>query len=314
MTILARDNTVLYGAGMATAGTLCFSVNDVLIKAMSGDYALHQVTLFRSVGACLFLFGVALPLMGGWAQMRMSRPGMHAVRGLLVVLANGFFFMGLASLPLAEGVAIGFVAPLVITLLSVVILREMVGPWRWGSIILGMLGVLVIVRPGTEAFQPAALLPVAGAVCYALTQIVTRRIGAGETAVMLGITIQLTFIVSSILSGLILGHGRWEGMGGPAVEFLLRGWIWPPAGDWWVFLLMGVASGAGGFFMSAAYRGSDAALVASFEYLAMPMALMWGLLVFAEWPGAVELAGIGLILGAGLVLVWRESRTKESAG
>ncbi len=312
MTALPRENTVLYGAAMATAGTLCFSVNDVLIKAMSGDYALHQVTLFRSVGACLFLFGVALPLMGGWSQLRMTRPGMHVLRGLLVVLANGLFFMGLASLPLAEGVAIGFIAPLVITLLSVVILKEKVGPWRWGSIVLGLVGVMVIVRPGTEAFQPAALYPLAGAVCYALLQIVTRQIGAGESAVMLALSIQIAFIATSAVSGLTLGHGAWEGLGGPAVQFVLRGWVWPAAGDLWVFLLMGIAAGAGGFFISAAYRGSDAALVASFEYLAMPIALMWGLLVFAEWPGPVELAGIGLILGAGLVLVWRESRTRGS--
>lgn len=305
-----RQGDALYGSAMAILGTLAFTVNDVLIKMMSGDYALHQVTLFRAVGACLFLFGVALPLMGGLSQLRMARPGMHAIRGLLVVLANGLYFMGLASLPLAEGVAISFVAPLIITLLSVVVLKETVGPWRWGSIVLGMVGVLVIVRPGTEAFQPAALLPVGGAVCYAVMQIMTRRMGLAESAVMLAVTIQAAFIVSSVLSGLILGHGRWEELGGPSVAFLLRGWVWPEAGDWWVFLLMGVASGAGGFFISAAYRGTDAALVASFEYLAMPMALLWGLLVFAEWPGRVELAGIALILAAGLVLVWRESRRR----
>jgi drug/metabolite transporter (DMT)-like permease len=313
MTAALRENTALYGSAMAVLGTVAFSVNDMLIKSMSGDYALHQVTLFRSLGACLFLFGVALPLMGGRGQLRMARPGMHALRGLLVVLANGLFFMGLASMPLAEGVAISFVAPLVITLLSVIVLKETVGPWRWASIVLGMLGVLVIVRPGTEAFQWAALLPVGGAVCYAVMQIVTRRIGAGENAVMLAVTIQIAFILSSALSGLLLGHGRWEDVGGASVQFLLRGWVWPDAGDWWVFILMGVASGAGGFFISAAYRGSDAALVASFEYMAMPMALFWGVVIFAEWPGPVELAGIGLILGAGLVLVWRESRKKEAA-
>jgi drug/metabolite transporter (DMT)-like permease len=90
----------------------------------------------------------------------------------------------------------------------------------------------------------------------------------------------------------------------------MRGWVWPAAADWWVFLLMGVASGAGGFFISAAYRSTDAALVASFEYLAMPMALLWGLVVFAEWPGPRELAGIALIVVAGLVIVWREGRRR----
>lgn len=310
MTSALRQGGALYGAAMAVAGTLAFSVNDMLIKAMSGDYALHQVTLLRAVGACLFILGVALPLSGGRATMRMGRPWMHVWRGLLVVVANGLFFMGLASLPLAEGTAIAFVSPLVITLLSVVVLKETVGPWRWGSIMLGMLGVLVIVRPGTEAFQWAALLPVGGALCYALMQIVTRQIGATENAVMLALSIQGAFILSSVVSGVVLGHGRWEDLGGPSVAFLMRGWVWPEPSDWWVFLLMGVASGAGGFFISAAYRGTDAALVASFEYLAMPMALLWGLVVFAEWPGPRELAGIGLIVVAGLVLVWREGRRR----
>lgn len=310
MTAALRQGGALYGTAMAVLGTLSFSVNDMLIKAMSGDYALHQVTLMRAVGACLFLFGLAMPLMGGRAALRIGRVWMHVWRGLLVVLANGLFFMGLASLPLAEGTAISFVSPLIITLLSVVVLKEVVGPWRWGSILLGMIGVLVIVQPGTEAFQWAALLPVGGAVCYALMQIVTRQIGATENALMLALSIQLAFILSSALSGLILGHGRWEDLGGPSVAFLMRGWVWPEAEDWWVFLLMGFASGAGGFFISAAYRSTDAALVASFEYLAMPMALLWGLVVFAEWPGPVELAGIGLILAAGLVLVWREARRR----
>ena len=106
MTAALRQGGALYGTAMAVLGTLAFTVNDMLIKAMSGDYALHQVTLMRAVGACLFLFGLAMPLMGGRAALRIGRVWMHVWRGLLVVVANGLFFMGLASLPLAEGTAI----------------------------------------------------------------------------------------------------------------------------------------------------------------------------------------------------------------
>lgn len=314
MTAEAPINRTLFGAANALAGVLMFSINDAAIKGLSEGYALHQVILFRSLIGMAFLMAFILPFSGGFAALRTRRPGMHLLRGVLVVLANFTFFMGLASLPLAETVAIFFVAPLFITALSVLILGETVGPRRWTSVVVGLVGVAIILRPGTEAFQPASLLPLVAALCYAALQIVTRRIGGTESAVTMTIAIQATFIVVAATSGLLFGQGQFADQSDPSLAFFFRGWIWPPVTDLPIFAMVGVASALGGYFVSQAYRSADAALVASFEYAGLPMALIFGLAFFGEWPGVRELAGMALILGSGLFLIWREAQARRWEG
>ena len=148
------------GALSAIAGVFCFSVNDVAIKFLSGGYALHQVVLIRSCIAMVFLFAVIVPFAGGLRALRTRRLPLHLLRGLCVVFANMSFFLGLAALPLAEGVAIFFVSPLVITIFSVVFLRESVGRFRWAAVAVGLIGVVVVLRPGYRGVS--ACLPVSG--------------------------------------------------------------------------------------------------------------------------------------------------------
>lgn len=312
MTTLSRSNPALVGALAALAAVFLFSLGDMLAKLLSGDYALHQLILLRALVGMAFLLAAVLPFAGGFAALGTRRPGLHIARGIAVVLSNVALFLGLAALPLAEAVAIFFICPLIITALSVVVLRERVGPWRWGAVALGLVGVVVILRPGTEAFQPAALFPIAAAAAYAVLQILTRRGGGTESAATLAFTVQAAFILVCGLAGLLLGDGRFAGSADPAFAFALRAWVWPPAADLPLFLLMGLASGLGGWLISVAYRGTDAGVVATFEYVAMPLALFWGLVVFAEWPDGTALAGIALILAAGLLTVWRETRRRRS--
>ena len=217
-----------------------------------------------------------MPFAGGLAVLRTRRPVMHVVRGLCVVAANMCLFLGLAALPIADATAIFFVSPLVITVFSVIFLRETVGPRRWAAIAVGFVGVMVIVKPGTAAFQPASLLPIAAAFLYATLHMLTRRIGGTESAATMAVYIQLTFLVASTLIGLAIGDGRFAGSGHPSLEFLLRGWHWPARGDTALFALLGVAGLFGGLFISQAYRLSEAAFAAPFEYVAMPMAIFWG--------------------------------------
>jgi drug/metabolite transporter (DMT)-like permease len=306
------ENRVMFGALNAFAGVFMFSVNDMAIKGLSDGYALHQVILFRSCIAMAFMLAFVVPFSGGWSALRTNRPMMHVLRGVLVVLSNFAFFMGLASLGLAETVAIFFVCPLIITMMSVVFLGEKVGPRRWASVAVGLAGVLIIVRPGSAAFQAASLLPLVAALCYAGLQIVTRRIGGTESAVTMTVTVQAAFITVSALSGLLLGQGQFAGQSDPSLEFFFRAWHWPLAADLPVFVVIGLASALGGYFISQAYRSADAALVASFEYASLPLALIWGLMIFAEWPGPRELGGMTLILGAGLFLLWREAQVRRA--
>ena len=301
----------MVGAAWALLAVLCFSTNDAFIKFLSGDYPLHQVVLLRSFVGLAVLMAVVVPLSGGYGALRTRRPGMHLVRGLCVVFANMCFFLGLAALPLAEAVAVFFVAPLLVALASVVFLGETVGPRRWAAIAVGLVGVVVVLRPGTEAFRPAALLPLCAACGYTGLHILTRRIGATETAPMLAVSIQVVFLASSGAIGLALGHGGFAGSGHPSLEFLLRAWHWPEPADLGIMAGVGAASAVGGYAIGQAYRLSEAALVAPVEYAALPLALFWGIAVFGEWPDTPALLGIGLILLAGLVLVWREAEARR---
>ena len=311
MAAILQNRSTLSGALWALGAIFVFSINDMLIKALSGDYPLHQVMTVRAVVAIAFLLAVVVPLSGGHAQLRTRRIGMHVLRGGFVFLANLCFFLGLAALPLGEAVALSFLSPFLISLLSVVLLGESVGPRRWLAIAAGLAGVAVVLRPGTEAFQAAALLPVAGALFYALLQIVTRHIGGTESATSLAMSIQLSFLVLSGLIGLTLGDGRFSGGLHPSLEFLLRAWVMPSAPDLALMAAVGVMSALGGWAISQAYRVSEAAYVAAFDYAALPLALVWGFAIFSEWPDLVAWGGIALILVSGLILIWREGAARR---
>ncbi|MCH2076366.1 MAG: DMT family transporter [Rhodobacteraceae bacterium] len=304
-------NPARLGAFCAAVAVAFFAINDTTIKFLSGDYALHEVVLFRSVLGLIVASVIVFPFAGGWQVLKTQRLVLHILRGLLVVAANIFFFLGLAALPLADAVAIFFVSPLLITVFSVVFLGEYVGPRRWAAVAIGFVGVLIVQRPGTEAFQVASLLPVLAAACYAGLHMMTRFIGKTESAATMTVYIQLTFIVICVGFGLVVGDGRFAEQENPSLAFLFRAWVWPEVADLWLFLMIGFATGLGGFFISQAYRVAEPAVVAPFEYLALPIAVVAGYFVFGEVPDRATFAGIALILGAGLFIIWREARADQ---
>ncbi len=303
---MERSN--LMGALCAFTAALCFSLNDVAIKFVSDDYALHQVVFLRAVvGVPTFLIFV-MPFFGGLLVFRTRRLGAHLIRGVCVVFANSFLFLGLAALPIADAVAVFFVSPLIITVFSVIFLRETVGLRRWSAIAVGFVGVLLIVKPGTSAFQIASIFPMLAASLYAVMHIIARKIGGTESAATMAIYSQLTFLTVSAAIGLGLGDGKFAGLAPADLDFLLRAWAPVDPADWPIFVLLGVSGLAGVLLISQAYRLSEAAFAAPFEYVSMPMAILWGVTVFNTWPDRTAWAGIALILGSGLYLVWRESR------
>jgi drug/metabolite transporter (DMT)-like permease len=307
-------STAALGALCALGASAAFSLNDLAIKALSDGYPLHQITLIRAALALLVTLAVVMPLTGGWGQMRTARPGLHLLRSGFVVASNLFFYAAVAAIPLADATAIFFVSPVLLAIFAMVFLGERVGPWRWGAIVAGLIGVALIIRPGTDAFAPVALLPLAAAACYAAGSTMTRRLGLRESAATLAFYIQITFLVFSAAVGLGIGDGRLhDADSGAALAFLTRAWIWPPPPDWPLLALAGLGSAAGGLLISQAYRLCEAALVAPLEYAALPMAILGGFAVFGDWPDPVAWIGICLILAAGLTMVWRETRRKPAA-
>ena len=286
--------------------SLAFSLNDITVKYFTDSLPLHEVILFRSLfgmAFILFLFGRGVPLKTMFSTGRLSR---HILRGLSVVVANFAFFAGLAALPLAEASAIFFIAPLLITGFSAFFLGEYVGVWRWTALLVGLLGVLIIVKPGSAAFQWAVILPLLSAIAYATLHTITRSMGLAESPITMSLYIQLVFIVVCLGMGLMFGDGRFAGLGHPSAEFILRAWAWPSGRDVLLLVAAGFFSASGGYLISQAYRSSSAGLVAPFEYSTVILAVLWGYIFWQEVPGLSSAFGIFLIIASGVFVAIRE--------
>ncbi len=299
--------SALTGILFALGGSVVLSANDLVIKTLSGNYALHQVMLLRAFVGMVIVLAVIWYSGSGFRQLLTRRWQEHLFRVSLVMVSNVTYFLGLAAMPLADAVATSFIAPVLVTLMSAAVLGEQVGPRRWAAVAVGMLGVVVMVRPGAGVIQPAAILVLISAFCYAASHMMTRRMRLTESAMTLNFFVQCGFIVVSVAMGLVVGDGHLAGSPDASLAFLFRVWVVPPLADWWAFLATGMAVGFGGLMLSQAYRTTEAALVAPFEYIGMPMAIFWGVVVFGTWPDLTASAGIALICGAGLYTLWRET-------
>ena len=296
----------MLGIACVVGAITVFVLQDALIKWLSGDYPLHEIVLVRAASAvCVTLF--VMRLEGGIHLLRTHRPGLHLARAGLLIIANSAFYLALAAMTIAEATSIFFVAPLLITALSALLLRETVGPRRWAAVSVGLAGVIVMLRPGEGALRLVALLPIVAAAAYALMQIITRRLGTTERASTIAFYAQAGFIAVSVVIGLVAGHGRFEPEDDASLAFLLRAWTVPSAPDTALFLAIGVINGVGGYLMSQAYRISRPSVVAPFEYVALPMAVTWGVVFFGDWPDESTYAGMALICGSGLYVLHRET-------
>ena len=280
---------------------------DMAIKWLSGDYPLHELVLIRSIVAVIIIVAVFLPLEGGLSTIRTNKLTIHLLRGFGIVLANLAFYMGLASMSLAEATSIFFVSPLLITIFSAFLLKEHVGIRRWIAVVAGLLGVVIIMRPGTELFQFASIFPLIAALAYALVQVSTRVIGGTEKASTMAFYIQVTFIVVCSAVGLGIGDGRYASGINPSIDFLFRAWFLPPFGDLLLMGGIGCLMGVGTYLIFQGYRLTEASLVAPFEYIGIPLAVFWSIVVFNDYPDALVWIGIFLIVSAGLYTVYRES-------
>ncbi|MGB1234181.1 MAG: DMT family transporter [Planktomarina sp.] len=304
---MSSQNSIIWGAGFALFASLCFTGNDTLVKALSDGYALHQIVLVRSLVGVLLMVLIVVPLSGGFKNIHTSRLPAHIMRGFCVVWANLFFYMGLADLGLAEATGIFFIAPFLISIFSVIFLGEHVGPQRWTAIAIGFIGVLLIVKPGTDAFRLTALFPMLGAMGYATFHIMTRKLAPTESLISMTFYPSLVFVFVSAAIGLALGNGTYVDQGSPSMQFLTLPWVIPSLSDLAIMATIGIGITIAGAAISQAYRMADAAVIAPFEYSGLIYAGILGWLFFAEWPDQIALTGMGIVLASGLFMVWRET-------
>lgn len=295
----------LTGVAFMCAGVLAFTFQDLIIKGISGTYPAHEIVFIRTLLA-LPIAVLIVMLEGGFGRLRTSRLGAHCVRGVMLFLAYTTYYLGIAALPLALAVAISFAAPLFITALAGPLLGEKVGRIRWLAVLLGFLGVLIVMKDGLGQLEWAVLLPVLSALFYALAQLHGRHIGATESGATMSFYVNIAFFLLSGLAGLIIGNGAFAEWSHPSLAFLLRAWSWPTPHDLLLMLGCGVAATIGIYCLGQGYRMAEANLAAIFEYTALPWAILWGYLFFAQLPGYSTLAGVGLVIVAGIIIAVRE--------
>jgi drug/metabolite transporter (DMT)-like permease len=231
----------------------------------------------------------------GRAALRPQRPGLQLLRGVLFASSAFAFFLSIATLPLADTMAVFFIYPLVVLLASALLLKERIGPLRWSMVALGFAGALLVIRPSASGISLGALFALLSGCGYALGSMVTRRLADQDAGLVTSLL--------SALTGLL--------MFSLAVPFV---WRSPGLEEWlWMALLGGIAA-AGHFLLITAHRLATAAQLAPYGYAEIVSAVCFGLVVFGDWPQPVVWLGIAVIVVSGIVVTWSNARLDRNAG
>ncbi|AZM97882.1 DMT family transporter [Vreelandella venusta] len=270
-------------------GVLFLALGDAVSKWLGEVHSPLQIIFFRTL-VSLPLIALLAHFAGGLRKLHTRRPRIHLLRGLIYTATMVCFVWGLTLLPLAEATAIAFVAPLFVTLLSVPLLGERIDPPVFMASLVGFSGVLIVVRPGGDAFQLGTLILLAAAFFYALMMITARRYGAREHlwAMVFYMTL-VPFIVTA----------------------LSLPWVWqtPEPWHWLGFLVSGVFGIGATAFITLAFRFAPAAIAAPFDYTAMLWAVLLGWWFWGELPDLWVWVGSVLIMGSGLAIAYYDRRT-----
>jgi drug/metabolite transporter (DMT)-like permease len=304
--ITDRISTPYFALAVLALAMGIIPLNDALFKLMSRDVSLGQLVALRA-GMALVALGLFSHSIGAMLALPAKVFWLFFGRGMCLVLAMVLFFVSLGTLPLANVIAIFFVSPMIITILSVPFLGEKIGFHRLAAVSAGMAGVLFIIRPGGVQFQVETLFVVMSAFSYAAFQIWTRRLKAvGNLAGMIG-TQHICYLVVGL--GFMGVNMIWpvDNSGNPTVDFLLRAPSMMSATHMGYLLICSFSVLLLSFASSNAYRSVEASVIAPFEYVAIPLGVVWGILIWDEWPDQMVMIGILLILAGGLYTLYREN-------
>lgn len=275
------------GAMWILTTAVVVAVMGAMIKATSGQVHTLQLVFIRSVAAVAIL----LPLVAhsGLAALRTRRLGTHFWRGAVSALGNVGIFYSFINLPLAEATTYAFTKPLFLTVMAVLLLSERVDRRRWLATLIGFFGIMVILRPGMEAVQPAALAGIGAAVCAAGVIVLIKKLAATETATAV-------LFYSSLFAMVATAPGA------------LAVWQAPPLSDVAIVSAVALCAIGSQFFNFRAMRIAEASAVIPFDYFRLPFAGLLGFILYGEVPDIYTLIGAAIIIGATLDISLRSGR------
>jgi len=301
------QNRIVIGIISLCLGVLVFSLQDPLVKAVSSTYPVTEVMAIRSIVALpILIFLVHIDV--GLSAILSKRFGMLTARAFMQFSSYTIYYLAIAALPLADAVALYFMAPLFIMALAGPYLGERVSWKTLTTVVIGMLGVLVMLRPGAGLFDWAALLSLGSALLYGFSQLMARKIGDTESSTIMAFYQNGAYLVgAAVVAGTFWLAGITHAVH-PSLEFLVRPWVWPATQDFLAMAACGFVASAGMILLSQGYRLAPANRVATFEYTGIIWSPLWGFLFFAEVPRSTTAIGAALIVGAGLLALNTERR------
>jgi drug/metabolite transporter (DMT)-like permease len=285
-----RPQNNLRGVVLMTGGFAMFSAADVIAKLLTADYHPVQIVMTRQMG--LVLGVLVLIAMNGPQLLRSVSPPLQIARGFSAIISAITFVFAISYVPLADAIAVTFIAPFIVTILGATLLGEPVGIRRWSAVGAGFVGTMIIIRPGMGVFDPAILLVIVAAAAFAVRQILSRHLCSRDrTATSLAYTSLTTIAVLAI----------------PLPFF----WRTPlDMTDVGLMALMAVLAGAGEFMIIRALEVANAVVVAPTHYSLLIFGTFWGYLLFADLPDGWTWAGAFVIVASGLYMLYRERKVK----
>jgi drug/metabolite transporter (DMT)-like permease len=305
--IVVKTSDNVRSVGFLLLALFTISLQTIAVKWLSSDYPVLEIVILRSLVALPFTL-LLYRYEGRSGLPTTQQRKLEYTRGLFLFLSYTTAMMGLAALPLAENAAIRNSGPLMITLLSVVVLGETVGPRRWLALLVGFVGVLLIVRPGAATFNLGSIFVLISVLFYALTVMVTRNLHTTDSSATMAYYSTLIYLIAAFaLAPLAALIGAMPGAH-PSLAFLFHPWVLPTPVDFVIMAGLGVVWAAWMYFLARAYSLAEASVAAPFEYLALPIDIMWGFLIWGEVPTWMTWAGAFLTIFSGVYVLVRERK------
>ena len=268
----------------------CLSINDVMVKGLNQSFPVWEVIFFRALSGMLISLG--LVLIFGWKTLRTTKPIRHFVRAFSAVGCVVFYFFGLKYLLLTENISIVHSAPIIAALLAIPVLGERLGVHRMGAIIIGFIGVIIIVKPGTDIFRYASLLPLISALFMASVYLSTRSLMNTDSSISIIFYYSLALLITSII-------------------FLPNDFVIPSISQLIPLMSLGVMGTLGHYFMSQAAKNAEVVVISPFEYSSFIFVGVMGYIFYNEVPSISIIIGGILIIAGGVYVVYREQKVSN---
>src|SRR5712671_413064 len=285
-----RSERIPLGIAYMLVATILFAGSSALSKWLVATYPIGEMLFVRAAAALVGSSLVILPATG-LGVFRTKRLRDHMLRGISQSCAQTFLLIAFSLMPLASAVAINFSAPLFATVAAVVFLKEPVGAVRWGALIVGFMGVLLVAGPGADTFQTGSLFALCNAVLFGTVTVGVRGMTATESAETLTM---YQMVVLTTVFALTLPFS----------------WVAPTAADWGAMVVNGLGNALGQYLWTRALHLAPTSAVVPFNYFSLVWAIILGFLVWGDIPSAALLAGSAIVVGSGMFLLWHESRRR----